>query len=86
MIDFQQMENNANKKIHPQDLSEALKALGKRCTRKEIEYMIWEVNDTPNTHMYTMVTLHNDCILGGRKPGRLRELGRIPPHVSTECD
>lgn len=40
-----QMETNANKKIHPQDLSEGLKALGKRCSRKEIEYMIWEVDE-----------------------------------------
>jgi Ca2+-binding EF-hand superfamily protein len=33
------------KKIRKPDLFEALKALGKTCTRKEIDDMIWEVDD-----------------------------------------
>ena len=33
------------RKIHAPDLNEALKALGRRCTKKEIEDMIWEVDE-----------------------------------------
>jgi len=41
------LENPPNgiKKIRKPDLYEALKALGKTCTRKEIDDMIWEVDD-----------------------------------------
>jgi Ca2+-binding EF-hand superfamily protein len=33
------------KKIQKRDLAAALKAMGKACTREEIDYMVWEVDD-----------------------------------------
>ena len=34
-----------NRKVHPKDLSAALLSLGKKCSKKEIEDMIWEVDE-----------------------------------------
>ena len=33
------------KKIHPEDLNEAMKVLGRKCTKKEVQDMIWEVDE-----------------------------------------
>jgi Ca2+-binding EF-hand superfamily protein len=33
------------KKIQKRDLAAALKAMGKQCTKEEIDYMVWEVDD-----------------------------------------
>ena len=38
-------DNNPTKKIHPEDLNEAMKVLGRKCTKKEIQDMIWEVDE-----------------------------------------
>ena len=37
--------SDSNKKIRAADLNECLKSLGKACTKKEIEEMIWEVDE-----------------------------------------
>lgn len=37
--------DSPDKKVHTQDLSEALRFFGKRCTRQEIQDMIWEVDE-----------------------------------------
>ena len=38
-------DSNPTKKIHPEDLNEAMKVLGRKCTKKEIQDMIWEVDE-----------------------------------------
>lgn len=39
------LEDKSDGKISPLDLAEALKTLGKRCTKLEIQDMIWEVDE-----------------------------------------
>eukprot|EP00947_MAST-08B_sp_MAST-8B-sp1_P001781 g1781.t1 len=39
------LDNNPDRKIRPIDLQECLKDLGRPCTKKEIEDMIWEVDE-----------------------------------------
>lgn len=41
----QKLVDDANKKISIRDLDAALKNLGRVCLRKELEYMIWEVDE-----------------------------------------
>uniref|UniRef100_A0A7S2RYL3 Calmodulin n=1 Tax=Mucochytrium quahogii TaxID=96639 RepID=A0A7S2RYL3_9STRA len=39
------LNKDPNRKIRPVDLNECLKTLGKNCSRKEIDDMIWEVDE-----------------------------------------
>jgi Ca2+-binding EF-hand superfamily protein len=39
------LTNDANKKITIRDLDAALRSLGRNCSKKELEYMIWEVDE-----------------------------------------
>lgn len=39
------VQNNPNKSIRHEDLSDAIKALGKTCSRKQINDMIWEADE-----------------------------------------
>ena len=38
-------DNAPNRKVHAKDLSGALLSLGKKCSKKEIEDLIWEVDE-----------------------------------------
>lgn len=40
-----EFDQRPERRIRPQDLNEALRHLGKRCTKKEIEDTIWEVDE-----------------------------------------
>lgn len=40
-----EIDADPTKKVHATDLMDALKALGKRSTKKEVEDMIWEVDE-----------------------------------------
>ncbi len=42
---IQDYDNSPTSKIHAADLNEAMKLLGRKCTKKEIEDMIWEVDE-----------------------------------------
>jgi len=39
------LKDDVNKKISIKDLDSALRSLGRCCSRKELEYMIWEVDE-----------------------------------------
>jgi Ca2+-binding EF-hand superfamily protein len=43
--EIEAINNPQIKKIRKEDLTAALKAMGKVCTKKEIDYMVWEVDD-----------------------------------------
>ena len=38
-------DNSPTSKIHTADLNEAMRLLGRKCTKKEIEDMVWEVDE-----------------------------------------
>ena len=38
-------DNSPTSKIHAADLNEAMRLLGRKCTKKEIEDMVWEVDE-----------------------------------------
>lgn len=40
-----EIQSRPDRKIELKDLSEALKGLGRKCTRKEVEEIIWEVDE-----------------------------------------
>jgi Ca2+-binding EF-hand superfamily protein len=42
---IQDYDNSPTSKIHAADLNEAMRMLGRKCTKKEIEDMIWEVDE-----------------------------------------
>ena len=42
---IQDYDNSPSAKIHAADLNEAMRILGRRCTKKEVEDMIWEVDE-----------------------------------------
>jgi Ca2+-binding EF-hand superfamily protein len=42
---IQDYDNSPTSKIHSADLNEAMRLLGRKCTKKEIEDMIWEVDE-----------------------------------------
>ena len=48
---IQALEDKSNGKISAIDLAEALRTLGKRCTRLEIQDMIWEVDEDLDEHI-----------------------------------
>jgi len=43
--------DDPNKKISIRDLDAALKSLGRVCSKKELEYMIWEVDENLDQHV-----------------------------------
>jgi Ca2+-binding EF-hand superfamily protein len=64
--------SQAGKKIHPADLNEKLKRLGKRMSKKEIEEMIWEVDEDldgcVNWNEFKLMFLRNICDTTGMEP------------------
>ena len=42
---IQDYDNSPTSKIHAADLNEAMRMLGRKCTKKEIEDMVWEVDE-----------------------------------------
>ena len=48
---IQALEDKSNGKISAIDLAEALRTLGKRCTKLEIQDMIWEVDEDLDEHI-----------------------------------
>ena len=69
-----EFDRNPSKKIRAPDLNEALRGLGHRCTRKEIEDMIWEVDENMDGY-------DSDCRRGAGEglPVALMACGSIAP-------
>lgn len=45
------VRDDPNKRISIRDLDAALRSLGRSCTRKQLEYMIWEVDENLDQHV-----------------------------------
>ena len=48
---LKKLVDNPNKMISLKDLDMSLRSLGRNCTKKELEYMIWEVDENLDQHV-----------------------------------